>query len=93
MGWRANEDVWHASIAQGIFEGLCFGVFFSLVFTTGVGVITQGTCRYGFALRHLIGIAAGALACWVIGGVAAMGLATLSPEFYQATIHRCSKLV
>ena len=83
LGWQGVRDVWSASIAQGIFEGLCFGVFFSLVFTTGVGVITRGSCSYGFALRHLLGIAAGALVGWAIGGLAAMGLATLSPEFYR----------
>jgi hypothetical protein len=83
LGWRGVEDVWRACIAQGIFEGLCFGVFFSLVFTSGIGVITRASCSYGFAVRHLLGIVAAALACWLIGGVAAMGLATLSPEFYR----------
>lgn len=83
MRWRGVEDVWRASIAQGIFEGLCFGVFFSLVFTSGVGIITQASCGFGFAVRHLIGITAAALVCWAIGGVAAVGLASLSPEFYR----------
>ena len=83
MRWRGVEDVWRASIAQGIFEGLCFGVFFSLVFTAGVGIITRASCSYGFAVRHLFGIVAGAFVCWVIGGLSAMGLASLSPEFYR----------
>lgn len=83
MRWQEVEDVWRASIAQGIFEGLLFGVFFSLVFTAGVGIITRATSSYGFAVRHLLGIVAGAFACWVIGGLAAMGLASLSPEFYR----------
>lgn len=83
LRWHGVEDVWRASIAQGIFEGLCFGVFFALVFTAGVGVITRASCSYGFAVRHLLGIVAGALVCWAIGGVAAMGLASLSPEFYR----------
>src|SRR5690349_6200143 len=68
LGWRDVEDVWRASIAQGIFEGLLFGVFFSLVFTAGVGIITRGSCSYGFATRHLLGIVVGALVGWVIGG-------------------------
>ncbi|MFO0888487.1 MAG: hypothetical protein U0790_04985 [Isosphaeraceae bacterium] len=83
LGWRGVQDVWRASIAQGLFEGLCFGLFFSLVFTAGVGIITRAACTYGFAARHLLGIVAAALVCWVIGGIAAMGLATLSPDFYQ----------
>ena len=36
LGWRDVENVWRASIAQGIFEGLLFGVFFSMVFTSCV---------------------------------------------------------
>jgi hypothetical protein len=83
MRWDGVEDVWQASIAQGIFEGLLFGVLFSLVFAAGVGMITRVSCSFGFAVRHLLGIVAGALVGWVIGGVAAMGLASLSPDFYR----------
>jgi hypothetical protein len=85
LGWRDVEDVWRASIAQGIFEGLLFGIFFSLVFTAGAGIITRASCSYGLAFRHLLGIVAGAFVCWLIGGLAAMGLAALSPEFYRRT--------
>jgi hypothetical protein len=83
LGWQGVEDVWRASIAQGLFEGLCFGVFFSLVFAACVGIITRASCTYGFAARHLLGIVAGTLVCWLVGGAAAMGLAALSPEFYR----------
>ena len=83
MRWRGVEDVWRTSVAQGILEGLCFGVFFSLVFTSGVGIITRASCGYLFAVRHLLGVVAGAFVCWLLGGATAMGLATLSPEFYR----------
>lgn len=83
LRWQGVENVWRACVAQGIFEGLVFGVLFSLVFTTGVGIVTRAGCSYGFAARHLLGIMAGALLCWALGGLAAMGLATLSPEFYR----------
>ena len=53
LGWQGVEDVWRASIAQGLFEGLCFGAFFSLVFASGVGIITRASSSYGFAARHL----------------------------------------
>lgn len=86
LRWQDVEDVWRASIAQGIFEGLCFGVFFSLVFTSGVGIITRASCRYSFGIKYLLCVVAGALVCWVIAGAAAMGLAWLSPEFYRHRI-------
>jgi hypothetical protein len=83
LGWTGVEDVWRASIAQGVFEGLLFGVFFSLVFTVAVGIITEAACSFGFAFRHLLGVLGGAYLCWVFGGLAGMGLAALSPEFYR----------
>jgi hypothetical protein len=83
LGWRDIEDVWRASIAQGIFEGLLFGVFFSLLFTVGAGIITGASCSLRFAIKHLLGILGGASLCWALGGLAAIALATLSPEFYR----------
>lgn len=83
LGWHGIEDVWRASIGQGIFEGGCFGFFFSLAFIVGVGVITRGACPLGFALRYILWIVAGTLVCWGIGGLSAMLLATISPEMYR----------
>ncbi len=83
LGWRGVEDVWRASIAQGIFEGLLLGIFFSLVFAVATGIITGGSCSFGFAFKHLLGILGGAYICWALGGLAAIGLASLSPEFYR----------
>jgi hypothetical protein len=87
LRWQGVEDVWRASIAQGIFEGLIFGVFFSLVFTIATGIITRASCTLGFALRHLLGILAGVYVCWAFGGLAAIGLAALSPEFYRRAFY------
>jgi hypothetical protein len=83
LGWHGVEDVWRASIAQGIFEGIMFGIFLSFLFTVVTGVLTSASCSYGFAARHLLGILAGAYGCWAVGGLAAVGLAALSPEFYR----------
>jgi hypothetical protein len=83
LGWHDVEDVWRASIAQGLFEGLLFGVFFSLIFSAVSGLITRASCPYAFAFKHVLGILAGALVCWGLGGLAGMGLASLSPEFYR----------
>ena len=83
MRWQDVNNVWRASIAQGIFEGLIFGAILSLIFTSVVGFVSKASCPYSVAVRHLIGILGAALVCWVLGGLATMGLATLSPEFYR----------
>lgn len=85
MGWYDIQDVWRASVAQGIFEGLLFGAGFSLIFTTGAGIITHASSPYGFAIRHQLGILVATFGCWLFGGIAGIGLAVLSPPFYQAT--------
>lgn len=83
MGWERVGDVWRAAIAQGVFEGLLFGLAFSLLFTVGTGIITRVRCGYGFAFKHIMGIVAAAIASWLIGGSTAMLLAWISPEFYR----------
>jgi hypothetical protein len=83
LHWHNADNVWHACLAQGIFEGLVSGAFFSLIFTATTAYFTGAACTYRFAVKHLLGIVAAAYACWIIGGLTATGLATLSPDFYR----------
>lgn len=83
MHWDEVTDVGRAAIAQGVFEGLLFGVGLSLIFTTVVGVADRARCPLRTSTRYLGAIAVAALAFWAIGGLLAIGLATLSPEFYR----------
>lgn len=76
-------DIWERAIAQGVFEGLIVGFGLALIFTIATGIITGASCTYRFAAKHLLGIVAATYVCWAIGGMAAMGLATLSPRFYR----------
>ena len=85
LGWQGVSDVWRASIAQGIFEGFVYGILFAITFTLAVGIITRATCTFGPAFRCLLMIVATTYACCVAGGLIAMGLAALSPEFYRKT--------
>ena len=85
LRWHDVENVWRASIAQGIFEGLLFGFFLSLVFAVVVGIVSKARCSYRFGVVILLAIVAAALVCWVIGGLLGIGLAILSPEFYRHT--------
>jgi hypothetical protein len=78
------DAVWHASIVQGMLEGFACGCFLAAVFTVGTGIITGDRCSYQCAVKQLAGILAGACGFWILGGLAAIGLATLSPDFYRA---------
>ncbi len=50
LRWHDVEDVWRASVAQGIFEGLLFGLFLALVFTVVVGCVSKARCSYRFGV-------------------------------------------
>lgn len=85
MRWHDVEDIWRASVAQGVFEGLIYGIMFSVVFTPVVGLVTHAKCKFAFAFRHLLAIVFAIYCCWAVGGLLALGLAVLSPEFYRNT--------
>jgi hypothetical protein len=91
MGWEDVVDVWRASIAQGIFEGLLFGLAFAMIFVTVVGIVTRARSPYRLAARYLAVVSAAALACWAVGGAMGMGLAALSPEFFQHSVRGVPK--
>jgi hypothetical protein len=91
LGWYGIEDVWRASIAQGILEGLIFGVFCCLAFAPAAAVITGVTCRYWFGCRAILVIVGSAYVCWAAGGFVAVGLAALSPEYFVRTFDRAPK--
>ncbi len=79
MRWQDVENIWRASIAQGIFEGLLCGIVFSIVFTLVVGLISRARCSFRFALRHMFAMILAIYCCWAVGGFLAIGLATFEP--------------
>jgi hypothetical protein len=83
LHWHDVDNIWRASIAQGIFEGLLFGLFMALVFTIVVGIVSKVRCSYRFGAAVLLFVAVAALICWAVGGLIAMALAMLSPDFYR----------
>ncbi|MBP7745117.1 MAG: hypothetical protein KA383_03220 [Phycisphaerae bacterium] len=87
LGWENVNNVWRASVAQGVFEGILFGLGCAVVFVVVVGVVSRGCSPYGLAARHLLWILVGALGAWLAGGVVAVLLATLSPEFFRHAFH------
>jgi len=83
MRWHDVQNLWRACVTQGIFEGVIYGILFAAVFAAVFGVVTKGECPYSHVLKFMLGIFVAVLGCWALGGLIAMGLATLSPEFYR----------
>jgi hypothetical protein len=82
MAWDHGPHLYARVVAQGVFEGLCFGIMLGAGFTVGVGLLTRARAPLGFALRHVGYAWLVALLSWVLGGLAAVGLAALSPAWY-----------
>lgn len=85
MRWHDVSHISRAIVAQGVFEGLVCGLILSTIFATVAGIISRAECPYGFGVRYVGGLFLAAFVCWVIGGLLAIGLASLSPEFYRHT--------
>ncbi len=54
-----------------------------MIFVAVGGIVTKAACPYRIAVAYLLGIGVFSVACWFLGVLIALGLATLSPEFYQ----------
>ena len=80
----ANE-IWKASILEGIKEGGCLGLFVSGVLTAGASAICRSQSSYTLLARYLLGISIGALLAWILGGLMASIFAALRPVPYAGT--------
>jgi len=76
-------DIWTAAVSQGLFEGLIYGTIFSIIFTTGFGLITKGKAGYGFAFTQLLKTIGFIGICWLCGGLFAILLTSINPDFYR----------
>ena len=85
MHWGDVSGISRAIVAQGVFEGLLCGLFLSTLFTMVAGVVSRAQCSYAFGARYVGGLFLAAFFCWIIGGLLAIALASLCPEFYRHT--------
>lgn len=85
MNWSAVTNIWRASIAQGIYEGVLFGLGMAVLYAVVVGIVARGCAPYRLALVYLLAAAGFALTASAAGGLVALGLAALSPEYWQNT--------
>lgn len=77
----ANQ-LWKASILEGIQEGGCLGLLVSCVFTAGANAFWRSEVSYTPLVRYLLGIFAGAFLAWILGGLIALSFAALRPVLY-----------
>lgn len=87
MRWKADDPValYGMILMQGLFEGLIVGVLLSIPVGLVVGIATGARCPYSRGAWLVGHIVLFALVCWALGGLIALALAGLSPEWYRAT--------
>jgi tetrahydromethanopterin S-methyltransferase subunit F len=84
LGWQNVTDIKRAIVAQGIFEGLICGVVLATLFLAVIAFVSKARCDYLLGLRFIAGLIGTAFLLWVVGGVLAILLVSLSPEFYRS---------
>jgi hypothetical protein len=86
MGWyvlSTKEEIWWASVGQGVLEGSALGLLFSVILTTSIGIITRATCGYGIGMRWLGYIMLTILGMWIAGGACNIWFANSHPVWFQ----------
>jgi hypothetical protein len=83
MRWTDVSDVPRAAIGQGVFEGLICGLVFGTIFVTAVSLISKLRLSIRSSLSFLFLLIGSAFLAWCVGGIVAMFLAWISPEFYR----------
>lgn len=84
LHWHDVANIQRAIIAQGVFEGLICGLILSTLLTGVIAVVSNVQCSYLLGMRYIVSLLVATLICWAVGGTLAVGLVTLSPEFYHA---------
>jgi hypothetical protein len=83
MRWKEVANIPRAAIAQGILEGLICGLIFGTIFVVAVSIISRLRVPIGQSITYLGFLFFSAFLAWCMGGVTAMALAWISPDFYR----------
>jgi hypothetical protein len=83
LRWNDISDIPRAAIAQGVFEGLICGLIFGTVFVLAVSIISKLRLGIAHSLSYLGFLFGSAFLAWCLGGLLAMLLAWISPDFYK----------
>lgn len=79
------ETVWFFGLLQGALEGVFYSLIFSVIFTISFEIFTKNKGTYKNAINYLLRLFLIVFICWVIGGILAVTLSLISPEFYRNT--------
>ncbi|MBV5328841.1 MAG: hypothetical protein JZU65_14625 [Chlorobium sp.] len=82
MRWHDVSNIPRAAIAQGIFEGLICGLIFGTIFVLAVSIISKLRLGIAHSLSYLGFLFGSAFLAWCLGGLLAIILAWISPDFY-----------
>lgn len=85
LGWNPSSNIWGMSIIQGLFEGLIYGFVFAVVYTGIAASKPSSTIKNSQIIRFIFKVGTIILLIWVIGGVLAVVLAFISPDFYRSS--------
>jgi hypothetical protein len=83
LRWENVKDISSAAIAQGMYQGIIEGSFFSLLFSCVYVISNKAELALASTIKWIVCMGIAAFALWAIGGIIAVALAMLSPEFYR----------
>ena len=85
MHWEQVESLIRSAGAQGLYQGIVRGLFFALVFSCVYIISNNAELNISAVLKWIISMGVASIGLWVIGGIIAIVLFALSPEFYKQT--------
>src|SRR5208282_113956 len=83
MRWNGVSDIPRAAIAEGIFEGLISCLILGTLFVVALSIISKLRLGIAHALSYLGFWIGSAFLAWCLGGILAILLAWVSPDFYR----------
>ena len=83
MHWEEVENLIRSAGAQGLYQGLGQGLFFALVFSCVYIISNNAELNISAVLKWIVCMGLASIGLWVIGGIIAIALSALSPEFYK----------
>ena len=85
MHWEQVESLIRSAGVQGLYQGIVQGLFFALVCSCVYIISNNVELNISAVLKWIISMGVESIGLWVSGGIIAIVLFALSPEFYKQT--------